>query len=455
MEAFVKTKTRRGLSATQILPLGFFAVITVGALLLHLPIASKSGEFTSLLDCFFTAVSATCVTGLVVVDTATHWSTFGHVVILVMIQIGGLGFMTIAALFSMLLRRHISPRERILLANSYNLTSFDGMLPLVRRVLVGTFSFEACGAVILACRFVPIFGWRRGVWRGVFHAVSAFCNAGFDLMGEYSGQFTSVTAFVHDPVVSITLALLIMLGGIGFIVWDDIYEWLRHGHPLEIYTRLVLIVSAILWIGGTAVYALEEWNNPATMGNLNTADKLVASFFQSVTMRTAGFNTISLSDMTPVSQTVSLVLMFIGGASGSTAGGVKVATFGLVFVSIWKFARGRRYITLFRRTVPTDDVIRAFSLCIIQFVLSLASALVLLDVGAPLMAALFETFSASGTVGSTLGLTPSLPPVAHVILMLLMYFGRVGILTIAMASHSRAIDEQNQLRYADVHLMIG
>ncbi len=451
----MKKKIRRGLSATQILVLGFIFVIAVGALLLHMPLASRDGVRTPFFDCLFTAVSATCVTGLVVVDTATHWSSFGHAVILLMIQTGGLGFMTIAVLLSMLLRRNISPRERILLANSYNLSSFEGLVPLVRRVLCGTLVFEACGALLLAIRFVPRFGIGRGIWMGVFHAVSAFCNAGFDLMGGVTGKFSSLIGFAEDPTVSLTIAALIMVGGIGFIVWDDIYEWLRRRHPLTVYTKLVLCVSCILWLGGMLVYAVQEWNNPATLGALETPHKVIGAFFQSVTMRTAGFNTISLNDMTSVSQTVSLVLMFIGGASGSTAGGVKVVSFALVFYAVWMLASGRHHITMFRRTVPMESVVRAFTLCGIQFIITMASALVLLNADCALMPALFEVFSASGTVGLTLGLTPSLPFVPRLVIMILMYFGRVGILTIAMAGHSKSIDDKNQMRYADTQLLIG
>ena len=451
----MKKKIRRGLSATQILVVGFILVIVAGASLLHLPVSSRNGETTPFLDCLFTSVSATCVTGLVVVDTATHWSTFGHIIILLMIQTGGLGFMTIAALLSMLLRRNVSPRERILLANSYNLSSFEGLVPLVRRVLCGTMFFEVCGAILLSSRFIPLFGLGRGLWMGLFHSVSAFCNAGFDLLGGYTGAFSSLTGFVEDPTVSLTIAALIMIGGIGFIVWDDIYEWLSRRNPLTVYTKLVLSISCTLWVGGTLIYAVQEWNNPATLGVLGTPDKVTAAFFQAVTMRTAGFNTISLNDMTSVSQIVSLLLMFIGGASGSTAGGVKVVSFALVFYAVWVLASGRRHITLFRRTVSVDTLMRAFTLCGIQFIITMAAALVLLSADCELMPALFEVFSASGTVGLTLGLTPTLQVIPRIVVMILMYFGRVGILTIAMAGHTKSIDEQNQMRYADAHLMIG
>ncbi len=447
--------THNGLSATQVLVIGFFVMIVVGTLLLHCPFAAQDGKMTPIFDCLFTAVSATCVTGLVVVDTALHWSGFGQAVILVMIQIGGLGFMTVALMLATLVKRHISPRERILLANSYNLNSLEGMLPLLRRVVCGTALFEGVGAAVLAIRFIPLFGIGDGIWRSVFHSVSAFCNAGFDLMGSLSGPFSSMTYFVSDPLVMLTLAALIMIGGIGFIVWDDVYEWLRARNPITVYTKTVVTVSAVLWTVGMLVVAVPEWNNPLTLGPLGTGEKLLASFFQSVTFRTAGFNTISLSDMSAFSQTASLLLMFIGGASGSTAGGVKVVTFGILVLAVWQYARGRQYCTVFGRTVPQGDVIRAFLVIIVQFFVTVTGAMILIGCGYPLLSSLFETFSAGATVGLSLGLTPQLTTLCRITLTALMYFGRVGILTVATAFRERSVDDENRLMRAEVRFLIG
>jgi len=451
----LKRKQRRGLSATQILVLGFFLVITAGALLLHLPAASNSGESTPLLQCFFTAVSSTCVTGLVVVDTALHWSLIGQIIILCMIQIGGLGFMSIAVLFSIMVRRRISPREKIILANSYNLSTFEGLMPLVKRVLCGTALIEGCGALILSARFVPVFGWSGGIWRGVFHSVSAFCNAGFDLMGTYSGAFSSLAGFSQDTVVNLTITGLIMTGGIGFVVWNDLYERIRYKKKISVYTKLVLIVSLMLWSIGTVSVAVFEWNNPSTLGELTWDKKLLASFFQSVTFRTAGFSTIALDRMHDGAKLISMGLMFVGGASGSTAGGVKVATIALLFLSVYANLRGEKHISVFRRNITGESVLRAFSLCVIQFAVTVVSAGILLMDNCTLMQALYETFSASGTVGLSLGLTPGLSSFSLVTLMILMYFGRVGILTIAMAGHSKFVEERNRMQYADTNLMIG
>ena len=448
-------KKKRGLTTPQILILGFLCVILIGASLLHLPIASRSGTPVPFADCAFTAVSATCVTGLVVTDTALTWSGFGQAVILVMIQIGGLGFMTLAVMLSNLMHRRVSARERVILANSYNLISFEGLMPFVRRIFGGTLLIELCGAVALSFRFIPMYGWGQGIWRSVFHSVSAFCNAGFDLMGTESGAFTSLTSFARDPLINITVMLLIMIGGIGFVVWDDILYYIKERRRFSVYTKLVLTVSAVLWIGGALVVAIPEWNNPATLGALQPGEKVMASFFQSVTFRTAGFNTVSLNDMHAVPKLASVLIMFVGGASGSTAGGVKVGTVGILMYAAILHACGRKHITVFRRTVPSEDVIRAFTLVTVQFFVTMLGAFFLIGDGADLMTALFETFSASATVGLSLGLTPTLSLASKIVVMTLMFFGRVGILTIATLLSDKEVQEQNQMQYADTHLMIG
>lgn len=448
-------RKKRGLTTPQILILGFLCVILIGASLLHLPIASRSGTPVPFADCAFTAVSATCVTGLVVTDTALTWSGFGQAVILVMIQIGGLGFMTLAVMLSNLMHRRVSARERVILANSYNLISFEGLLPFVRRIFGGTLLIELCGAVALSFRFIPMYGWGQGIWRSVFHSVSAFCNAGFDLMGTESGAFTSLTSFARDPLINITVMLLIMIGGIGFVVWDDILYYIKERRRFSVYTKLVLTVSAVLWIGGALVVAIPEWNNPATLGALQPGEKVMASFFQSVTFRTAGFNTISLNDMHALPKLASVLIMFVGGASGSTAGGVKVGTVGVLIYAAILHACGRKHITVFRRTIPSEDVIRAFTLVTVQFFVTMLGAFFLIGDGADLLAALFETFSASATVGLSLGLTPTLSLASKIVVMTLMFFGRVGILTIATLLSDKEVQEQNQMQYADTHLMIG
>jgi trk system potassium uptake protein TrkH len=363
--------------------------------------------------------------------------------------------MTLAVMLSNLMRRRVSARERVILANSYNLISFEGLLPFVRRIFGGTLLIELCGAIALAFRFIPLYGWGKGIWHSIFHSVSAFCNAGFDLMGGESGAFTNLTSFAPDPLVNITVMLLIMIGGIGFVVWDDILYYIKERRRFSVYTKLVLTVSAILWIGGALIVAIPEWNNPATLGMMNPGEKVMASLFQSVTFRTAGFNTISLGDMHTLPKLASVLIMFVGGASGSTAGGVKVGTVGILVYAAVLHACGRKHITVFRRTVPSEDVIRAFTVVTVQFLVTMIGALFLIGDGAELMSALFETFSASATVGLSLGLTPTLSLASKIVVMILMFFGRVGILTIATLLSDKEVREKNQMQYADTHLMIG
>nr|MBQ4317687.1 Trk family potassium uptake protein [Clostridia bacterium] len=319
-------KLKKRLTAGQILIIGFAAVILIGTTLLTLPISSQSGEFTSVRTAKFTSVSATCVTGLIIEDTALYWSGFGQTVIICMIQIGGLGFMTMTVLFSMLIKRTITPRERIIISQSLGLNTNSGMISLVRRILIGTFAVEGIGAAILATQFIPIFGLRDGIIKGIFHSISAFCNAGFDLLGTYSGAYSSFASFRDNVVVNVTLMLLILIGGIGFIIWDDIVDWIKKRDRITVYTKFILICSAILVFGGALVILLIEYNNPKTIGNLPFGEKLLASFFQAVTTRTAGFATIDNTLFTDAGKVFSMFLMFIGGASGSTAGGVKVGT---------------------------------------------------------------------------------------------------------------------------------
>ena len=309
---------KRQMNMTSVIALGFLALVLVGALLLMLPISSQSRTWTHPLDAAFTSVSATCVTGLITVDTGSHWSVFGQIIIISLIQVGGLGFMTVAVLAALLFGKAVTPRDRMLVAMSYNLNSFESVTELVKRIALGTALFEGIGALLLMIRFVPDFG-ARGIWMSVFTSISAFCNAGFDVFGN---NFASVSAYAEDPLVNITLMLLILLGGIGFLVWSDLLNFIKKRKRISVYSKLVLIITAILVFGGALLIGLFEWNNPQTIGNMPWYNKIMASVFQSVTLRTAGFAAIDNGAMTPASTLISLMLMFIGGASGSTAGGV-------------------------------------------------------------------------------------------------------------------------------------
>ncbi len=447
---------RRRLSATQIILFGFLAVILVGTLLLCLPISSADGSFTSPRHAGFTAVSATCVTGLVSVDTGTHWNTFGHVVILCMIQIGGLGFMTMAVMMSLFIKRQITPRERILVAQSLGLTGFDGTVALVKRIVIGTFAFEGIGAIILSTQFIPIFGVGKGIWYGIFHAVSAFCNAGFDILGGYSGAFSSFTAFYDNYIIGTTLILLIVIGGIGFIVWNDIVNLITKRQRISVYSKFVLTMTAILLLGGTALIALCEWNNPATVGEKSVGAKLFECLFQSVTTRTAGIDMIGQSGLSDGSRFVSVILMLIGGCSGSTAGGMKVNTIGIVVLAVLTFTKGESDVTVYRRKISHETVVRALTVVGIDLVAVFTATMVILTTTkTTLIPVLYETCSAMATVGLSLSLTPELSLAGHIAIMCLMFFGRVGLLTITYSVLLKQAQKKSCITYPEINMMIG
>lgn len=437
----------------QMIVLTFLAIILFGGFLLSLPISSRSGQWTSYLSSVFTATSATCVTGLTLFDTYTYWTGFGQAVILMLIQVGGLGFMTIASMFFLLANRRIGMRQRILMAQSLGINQLSGIVKLVNHVLMRTAIVEGLGAVILTIRFSMLVPFDRALWWGVFHSVSAFCNAGFDVVGavEVGG---SLIPFVGDWVVNLTIMALITVGGLGFFVWEDVLSK-RSFRKMTVYTRMVLIISAILALGGGAVIALLEWNNPTTLGNLPAAEKCLAALFQSVTSRTAGFYSIPQGTLHDATKTVTDVLMFIGGSSGSTAGGVKTVTMGVLVLAVIAAARGRSRVTVFHRTISAQQVSDAVAVTSMVFGLALGASLVLsASNGLPMVDCIFETISAIATVGLSTGITPLLNEISQIILIVLMYFGRVGVMTVSLGFLlSNAAEER--YRYADTKVMIG
>ena len=437
----------------QMIVLTFMAIILLGGLLLSLPISSRSGQWTSYLSSVFTATSATCVTGLTLFDTYTYWTGFGQAVILILIQVGGLGFMTIASLFFLLANRRIGLRQRVLMAQSLGIDQLSGIVKLVHHVLVRTAIVEGVGALILTIRFSLLVPFDRALWWGVFHSVSAFCNAGFDVVGavDVGG---SLIPFVGDWVVNFTIIALITVGGLGFFVWEDVLSK-RSFRKTTVYTKMVLIISAILALGGGAVIALLEWNNPATLGNLPAAEKCLAALFQSVTSRTAGFYSIPQGTLRDATKTITDVLMFIGGSSGSTAGGVKTATMGVLVLAVIAAARGRSRVTVFRRTISAQQVSDAVAVTSMVFGLALSASLVLSATnGLPMIDCLFETISAIATVGLSTGITPLLNEISQILLIILMYFGRVGVMTVSLGFlFSNAAEER--YKYADTKVMIG
>ena len=449
MKRFGKRLFKTAMSPTKTIILGFLVVILIGGLLLMLPVSSADGAFADPIDALFTATSATCVTGLIVRDTATEWSMFGKGVILALIQIGGLGFMSMAMLVSALIKRTVTPRERVIFAQSMNLSAYDRLFRFLHNMVAFTFAFEFAGALLLSFRFIPMFGFWEGLTKSVFHSVSAFCNAGFDTMGFFSGPYSSLTAFSGDAYVSIIIALLIICGGLGFVVWQNIGRRIREGQRLNVYSRLVLLISGLLLVLGTVVIAAAEWNNPQTLGPMSVPDKLLCSFFQSVTFRTAGFNTIDLGAMTGMSKAASMLLMFIGGSSGSTAGGIKTVTFGLLVIAAFRVARGSKDVVVMK-------LLRALSITVISLmVICLGAFLIALVDGLTFEDVLFETFSAFGTVGVTTGITTQFSYFGKLLLMAMMFFGRVGILTITYEIMVGLHGEKDPLRRPKAELLIG
>lgn len=443
----------RHIATTQMVALMFAAIILLGALLLTLPAASRDGVSCGLRPALFTATSATCVTGLVLYDTWSQWSGFGQVVILCLIQIGGLGFMSVATLLIFLLRRKIGLQQRLMIAQSLSVNDIKGVVRLQKLVLTGSFSVEAVGAIILTLRFWPEYGFTRALRWGIFHSVSAFCNAGFDIFGAIApGQ--SLIEFNADPVVLLTLSALIIIGGLGFLVWENIARK-RSLRKFSVYTKLVLLITAALLAVGWAGTCLLEWNNPETLGGMTVGEKLLNGFFQSATLRTAGFAAIDQAKLTESGKAFSSVLMFIGGSSGSTAGGIKTATAGVLLISLWAGLRGRDQVVLRRRTIPQARVLNAMTLTLVVTCLFLAGSIALtLADGVPYLAAAFEVASAMGTVGLTMGITTGLSPLSQGIIIAMMFLGRVGVLSFSIAFLIRDRGE-NKIRYPSVDVMIG
>ena len=438
---------------TQIIAITFALIIVLGTALLALPVASRNGVSCGVRPALFTATSATCVTGLVMYDTWTQWSAFGQVVIITLIEIGGLGFMSAASLFVFLFRRKVGLKQRMLMAQALSVDEMSGVVKLQKWVLLGSLSIQLLGAVVLFLRFLPEFGLSRAAAWGAFHSISAFCNAGFDVFGSIAPGASLIT-FNNDPVVMITLMALVVLGGLGFFVWEEVVR-LHSFKKFSVYTKLVLLATVVLLIGGAAVTLLLEWNNPGTLGSMPWGQKILNAFFQSVTLRTAGFVSVDQAKLTDAGKIVSAVLMLIGGSSGSTAGGLKTVTFLILMLFLWARARGRSTVQVFRRTVPKEKVLDAMTIAGIMVTLAVFGA-VFISATSPISFtdSLYEAVSALATVGLTAGVTTSLSIPAQFLIIIFMYFGRVGILTISLGflMGDRA---EERFRYAQTNLLIG
>ncbi len=423
-------KIKISISTTRVLAIGFALIILLGSLLLSLPIASKDGD-TSYLDALFTATSATCVTGLVVYDTYQNWTLFGQIIILLLIQTGGLGFMTIGVYISVLLKKKIGIKEREGIHESVNTLEIAGVVRLVRFIIRGTFTFELIGAILLSIRFIPTKGIIKGIYYGIFHSVSAFCNAGFDLMGDVKA-FSSFAAYENDIIVNLTIMSLIIIGGIGFIVWDDIKRNTYHFRKYMLHTKIVLVATFLLVFGGAFLFLIIE--NHATLEGLSLQGKMLGAMFSSVTARTAGFNTTDIATLTNSGKMLTMFLMFIGGSTGSTAGGVKTTTFVVSLCFAVAMIKRTQGTNLFGRRLEDENLKKANAVILINLSLAFTAAFIILFIQPfNFSDVLFEVFSAIGTVGMSTGITRLLHPISKIIIILLMYCGRLGSLGFALS----------------------
>lgn len=415
-----------------------------------LPIATAPGHRLSLMDALFEATSAVCVTGLVVTDTATTFTVFGEVVLMLLIQIGGLGFMTFGILVALLLGKRIGLSERLLVQSSLNQYTLSGMISLVKRLMLATLFIEGMGAILLMLAWWPEMGWGKAAYYGMFHAVSAFNNAGFDLMGNYS----SLTSYVGSVPINLVISALFIMGGLGFTVIVDMVKN-RKPHHWSLHTKLVLISTLIINVIAAGLIFVSEYTNPATLGPMELDDKVVAAYFHGTVPRTAGFNTLDLAQMNSESILLTMGLMFVGGSSGSTAGGIKITTFILLLLVVWTFLRQKEDITVLKRRIPHDLVFRALAISMMGVILVFISVILLeiTEPELPLMNLVFEAVSAFGTVGLSLGVTPELTGWGKVIIMLMMFIGRLGPLTVAFALSNP--NRKSLYRYAEEKIMIG
>ena len=432
-------KRKLSLSTTHIIMLSFLCVILLGSLLLSLPVSSADGNGVPYLDALFTATTATCVTGLVTVSTASTWSTVGHVIILILIQIGGLGVITIISAVMILFHKRMGINNRLLLQDAFNLNSLSGIVRFVKRVILGTFLVEGIGAALYMPVFVPEFG-AKGIWISVFTSVSAFCNAGMDIIGE-----NSLCAYATNPIVNIVTGLLIIVSGIGYVVWWDVLQTgqkskgkhRRIFRNLTLHSKISITTTLILVLGGGLLIFLFEYHNPLTMGNLSVFDKIQVSLFQSITTRTAGFATVPQQNLTNASSLLCLMLMFIGGSPVGTAGGIKTVTIAVLVVSAWATIQNKNEVTLFHRNISKRAVNKAVAVTAMSFCILFVSTLLLSAVTkADMLDILFEAVSATATVGLSRDLTPHLNSAGKMIVIGTMYLGRVGPISLALVLNS-------------------
>ena len=452
MNLFIKIYRRMGFNALGAIAVGFAAIILVGSLLLTLPVASATNERVGWFDALFTSTSAVCVTGLVAVDTGAAYSRFGHVVLLVLIQVGGLGFMTFATLILRMLGKQLTLKERMIVRESINEERMGGLTGMVRWIALSTFMIEFAGAVMLSIRMIPLYGFGDGIFYSIFHAVSAFCNAGFDLFGNYASLMT----FGNDVLVNLTVMALVVLGGLGFAVLDDLRTQ-KSFSGMRLHTKIVLSSYGALTLIGFVFVLLTEWNNPATLGSMLIGEKMMAAMFQSVTLRTAGFCTFDQAGMLPATKLVGCLVMLIGAAPASTGGGVKVTTFAVAVLLVRMVARGDREINVFHRRLERSLVQRAMAILMIAagIVMIDTIAISLLQPEVDIMDIAYECASAMGTVGISAAGTPNFKLASKILILITMYLGRIGPLTMALLLARRQASSEERFRYPEGRIMIG
>lgn len=451
------------LKPAQTIIIGFLMLILLGSALLSTPFASRSGRPVPYLDALFTSTSAVCVTGLVVVDTGTVYSIFGQIVIILLIQAGGLGVMTVMSLAFLLLRKRITLSERMVIKESFNEFDLSGLVKVILKVLKVTLVAELLGAALLSIRFIPLFGVDKGIFFSLFHAISSFCNAGFDVLGPVSKPYASLAMFSGDPLVVLTIAFLIIFGGLGFVVITHILspERIRSKQGISRYARLVIMATVTLIIVGMVSVYLFEQNNPKTIGNMGFGEKLLNSFFQSVTPRTAGYATVDQGALLPATKFIVIILMFIGASPAGTGGGIKTTTFAIVLMFLVSSMLDKRDVTIKDRRIAAETVKRAVTIMLMALLLVAAASLALMGIeghrGDPFTPEnlVFEVVSAFGTVGLTAGVTPMLSAASHIILIIVMYVGRVGLLTLVVALAMRSRKEDANIRYPEERFMVG
>lgn len=460
-------KLTKGMNPAQVLVGGFFMLIVLASILLMLPISSKSGAVTPFIDALFTATSAVCVTGLSVVNTSAYWSIFGKVVILCCIQVGGLGFMSLVSMIFIISGKRISLKNRLVMQEALSFNTQAGVVRFTKLIVKATLLVEGVAAILLAFAFIPEYGWGKGMAYSIFHSISAFCNAGFDLIGD-----NSLTPYVGNGLVNFVIIMLIILSGLGFSVWIDTlkmfyskhnapkhYTWKQAIGKLSLHTKLVWVISVILMVSGFMVIFAFEYGNPATLGALSFKEKIYAALFQSVSPRTAGFNTVSLADLTDTSKLFTMILMLIGGSPAGTAGGIKTVTVGVLVLCAYNTIKGNDEIVVFKRKIPFDIVSRALTIIMISvMVIFCVVGILSMTEDFSFMEILFETISAFATVGTTLGITSELSLVGRITIIVVMFIGRLGPVTMAVALMVRKRDKDKQkvnIQYPEEKIMVG